>query len=133
MWATLRAHPRFAALVVERAQQQGCDPAELAAVLSAASPGRQASLWPYLPRLLPATLFVAGAEDAKFGALATAMAGVVAGAVPDDGVPPAGRLRGRVAHVAGCGHAVHTERPEALVQVLGRFIFDAAGRSRAGL
>ena len=131
MWATLRAHPRFATLAGERAQQQGGDPAELAAVLSAASPGRQASLWPDLARLQPAILFVAGAEDAKFGALADAMAGRVAEAASADDVSPASMLRGRVAHVAGCGHAVHTERPEALVQVLGRFIYDAAGRSPA--
>ena len=132
MWATLRAHPRFAALLAERAQQRAGDAAQLAAVLSAASPGRQAALWPELARLRPATLFVAGAEDARFGALADRMAGMAAEAAPPDDVSADGRLlRGRVAHVAGCGHAVHTERPETLVRILGRFIHDAAGCSRA--
>ena len=132
---------RFEALLAERCSTHGS--AELAAVLSAASPGRQAPLWERLKELKAPALFVAGAEDTKFVTLAHRMAAKVNSG--RDGITPEGTLsseRGRgtknntngenrmyvgeagaqVAVVGMCGHAVHVERPEVLVPLLRTLI-----------
>ena len=154
---------RFAALQADR-QSTGRS-SELAAVLSAASPGRQEPLWDRLNQLQAPTLFVAGAEDAKFVAIAYKMAakldtpaatnqhettpnshtesarteGTRTGhsqegpaELPTVERQPVGRLIGdgdsngksvKVEVITSCGHAVHVERPEALVPLLRRLIF----------
>jgi pimeloyl-ACP methyl ester carboxylesterase len=122
----------FVALLKERASCGNASAAELAALLSAASPGRQEALWGELHGMRAAALFVAGAQDAKFGALARRMAGLVAGA-PDSAAPSAhsGLMHSQqilVRIVEGCGHAVHIERPEALALALSRFIAAAAAQ-----
>ena len=157
---------RFHGLLASRAR--GADAAALADALAGASPGRAPDLWAALPLLRPRLLFVAGALDAKFAALAARMAAAANGggtdacggltpgsggldglAAPDASSQSAGRgelgdsaaAKGGTsdrgpcggpalapvntaacAVVAGAGHAVHLERPEALVRVLATFL-----------
>ena len=98
-------HCRFAELLAQR-ERGGCA-AALAAALSAASPGRAPDLWADLPTLQPRLLFVAGALDAKFVALAARMAaaapgGSCGGAEGGAGTGLAG-LRGAAAARSGSG------------------------------
>ena len=119
---------RFSALVEERASSSSA--ADLPALLSAASPGRQQQLWQELGGLRVPVLFVAGAQDAKFAALARRMAGLAAGASEGAAVGADGLKDGVQVEVVGdCGHAVHIERPEELTQVLSRFCVGAAASS----
>jgi 2-succinyl-6-hydroxy-2,4-cyclohexadiene-1-carboxylate synthase len=79
-------------------------PAGLAAALRGLGSGVMEPLWDRLPQLaIPVTL-IAGKRDAKFRALAQRMAALL----PD----PALRV------VAGAGHAVQLERPEAVAELL---------------
>jgi 2-succinyl-6-hydroxy-2,4-cyclohexadiene-1-carboxylate synthase len=86
------------------AERRGQDPAGLAAALRGLGTGVMAPLWERLPELaIPVTLIV-GERDAKFRALAEAMA---------ERLPDA-TLRG----VAGVGHAVQLEAPDAVAALL---------------
>ena len=82
----------------------------LASSLELAGTGSQADLWPRLPELadrapaLP-VLAVAGAEDAKFSAVAERMATAI-------GPAATARL------VPGAGHAAHLERPSTFLTVV---------------
>ena len=105
-WAAL---PLFAgqpeAVATAAAQQRrGQSAAGLAAALRGLGAGAVPPLWAALPALeLPVTLIV-GERDAKFRAIAAAMAT---------------RLpRARVTVVSGAGHAVHLEAPDRLVAEL---------------
>lgn len=132
---------RFKALLAERCSTHGS--AELAAVLSAGSPGRQAPLWDRLSELKAPALFIAGSEDTKFVSLSHRMAAEVNRG--PDGVASeenlcsehgkgiennvngetglyVGEARAQVAIVGMCGHAVHFERPEVLVPLLRTLI-----------
>jgi isochorismate synthase/2-succinyl-5-enolpyruvyl-6-hydroxy-3-cyclohexene-1-carboxylate synthase/2-succinyl-6-hydroxy-2,4-cyclohexadiene-1-carboxylate synthase/O-succinylbenzoate synthase len=122
MWATLRASPRFQALLQQR--QGSGDAQQLAAVLAAASPGRAPSVWRELQAAaaagsLPRLLLVAGQEDGKFVGVAERLAASLTPAGDKEG--PAGAAAAKVALVPGCGHAVHIERPAELLQLLQRF------------
>lgn len=117
---------RFSALLAERASSGSA--ADLPALLSAASPGRQEPLWRELGGLRVPALFVAGAQDAKFAALARRMAaGMTEGAAVDeaDGL----KAGAQVEVVGECGHAVHIERPEELARLLSRLCMGAAAAS----
>ena len=122
------------------------DRTALQAVLKHASPGRQQPLWDALPKLAARVLFIAGAEDIKFAALAHRMAAVInnsgdnpldrphglEGPAADEssssqhingaGHSAADDARAAAVEVAGCGHAVHLERPEALALLLHQFL-----------
>lgn len=119
------------------------DAAQLAAVLSAASPGRAPSVWHELEAAagdgaLPPLLLVAGQADAKFVRAAEQLAArlVPDGATSDDeddwtrAAPAAddlqaegaGAVPAELAVLPGAGHAVHLERPAELLAVLQRFL-----------
>lgn len=99
-------HRRFAELLARR-ERGGCA-AALAAALSAASPGRAPDLWADLPTLQPRLLFVAGALDAKFAALAARMAaaapGTGCGGVEGGAGTGLAGLGGAAAARSGSGH-----------------------------
>ena len=79
-------------------------PKGLAAALRGLGTGALPSLWDRLPELrMPVTLLV-GERDPKFTAIATEMAR----RIPD----------ATVTVVPGAGHAVHLERPDAVVEAL---------------
>ena len=124
----------------------------LAAVLREGSPGLAEPLWDRLPSLQVPVQFIAGQLDAKFVALAAKMAAATARDehtsmerigvslssnkcstdIADTALLPAqpGRgtdiMSGREGIIVeGCGHAVHTERPEALVPIIRSFVVRA--------
>lgn len=79
-------------------------PEHLAACLRGMGPGSAPSVWGDLGAITVPALFIAGAEDGDYPELAEGMAA----AVPD----------GRAAIVAGAGHSVHLEDPEAVAGLL---------------
>lgn len=123
LWAPLRRHPRFAALVEQRCGASADEAHALADVIEHCSPGRQ-NVWPQLRAgaVAARVSLVVGALDAKFVGLAAGIAGVQ----PPDGGAPAehgwrlwpGNSDFRVAQVEEAGHAVHVEQPLALASAL---------------
>jgi isochorismate synthase/2-succinyl-5-enolpyruvyl-6-hydroxy-3-cyclohexene-1-carboxylate synthase/2-succinyl-6-hydroxy-2,4-cyclohexadiene-1-carboxylate synthase/O-succinylbenzoate synthase len=117
MWASLRAHPRFASVAAARARQPG-GAAALGAALSAMSPGRAPAVWAELEAAaaagsLPPLLLVAGALDPKFVGVAERLEAAL------------NARRAGAAHAAtlpGCGHAAHLERPLELLRLLADFV-----------
>ena len=94
--------PHIAA--ISHADRLQSTPQGLAAALRNLGTGALPSLWERLPNLrMPATL-LAGERDTKFTALAHEMARCMP--------------RATVTVVPGAGHAVHLERPEAVVEAL---------------
>lgn len=89
------------------------DPQSLAASLRGLGTGSQPSYWEVLPTLSVPTLLMVGESDARFVEIAREM-------VAD--IPDA-----RLAVVAGAGHAVHLERPDAWLSEVTAFL--ASGRS----
>jgi 2-succinyl-6-hydroxy-2,4-cyclohexadiene-1-carboxylate synthase len=81
----------------------------LAESLRQAGTGAQDPLWDRLGRLDMPTLVVAGALDAKFGALGRRLVEAIG-------------ANAELAIVAGAGHAAHLEQPEAFLSVLRRFL-----------
>lgn len=123
----------------------------LAAVLRAGSPGAAQPVWDTLASLPMPAQFVAGELDTKFAGIAAKMASLtqqdnrsavqngteylqgtdqnaaataVSGQGANDSAPELSS-RGAVM-VDGCGHAIHTERPEALVPIIRNFVQSAA-------
>lgn len=94
-------------LAAERERRRRGDPLALAACLRGAGSGAQAPLWARLAAVAAPVLLVAGEEDAKFRALADAMARLL----------PRARRRS----IAGAGHATHLENPEAFTRAVCRF------------
>jgi 2-succinyl-6-hydroxy-2,4-cyclohexadiene-1-carboxylate synthase len=91
-----------------RRARLGHRPESLAASLRSMGPGAQPPLFERLPHLDVPTLLVAGALDPKFGTLARDLAA---------------RLpQAEVREIAGAGHAVHLEQPEAFVRVAREFL-----------
>ncbi len=104
-WLSL---PLFAGLPPERAHRRERldNTAEgLASSLRLAGTGTQVPLWDRLAELTMPVLVVAGAEDAKFAALAERLAATIG--------PQA-----ELVVVPGAGHTVHLEQPEAFLAVL---------------
>lgn len=99
-WA---AQPLFAGLDPARARAAKLrhDPHVLARDMRALGLGTQANLWPRLAELQMPVLWIAGADDAKFAAIAHQMP--------------------NAALVPGCGHNVLLERPDALARLLADF------------
>lgn len=86
------------------------DPRSLAASLEAVGTGRLPSLWSRLQSVETPTLWLAGARDPKFLAIAERAAEVM----PD----------ARAVVVAGAGHTVHLERPDAWLAAVTGFLLE---------
>ena len=93
----------------ELAARRANSPEGLASALRLLGTGVQEPLWDRLAGLAVPTLFVAGAEDARFVSLAARMAEVVG--------PPA-----RVAIVPAAGHATHLQRAGAVAGLIDDFL-----------
>lgn len=91
-------------LAAARAQRLGNSPVGLARSLRAAGTGAMLPLHDDLRRCDVPTVFVAGAQDPKFTAIAVELAGLM---------PTAD-----VAVIEGAGHAAHLEQPDAVAAVV---------------
>ena len=87
-----------------RARRLGNAAVGLAWALRNLGQGAQPSYWPRLSALRVPVLLLHGARDAKFAALAGALAGLIPGA--------------RLQAIDGAGHTPHLERPEAYAAAL---------------
>ena len=105
LFGGLRHHPRFDDLLRRRLRGR---PASLAAAMRGLSVGVQPVLWEALPRLPIPALFIAGADDAKYRAVAERIATL--GAPWESAVCP------------GAAHAVHLEQPEAVAGLIRAFV-----------
>ena len=101
LFGSLRHHPHFEDLLQRRLRGR---PASLAAALRGLSVGVQPVLWEALPRLPIPALFIAGADDAKYRAVADRIATL--GAPWECAVCPS------------AAHAVHLEQPEAVARLI---------------
>ena len=116
LFATERALPAVVQ-AARRRQRLGCRPVGLAASLRGMGAGAQPWLGDRVGELAMPVALVAGARDpayvARAGALATG-------------------IRGAALHVvADAGHAVHLERPAALVAIVRAFLGAAPGEDHA--
>ena len=105
LFGSLRHHPHFDDLLRRRLRGR---PASLAAAMRGLSVGVQPVLWKALPRLPIPALFIAGADDAKYRAVADRIATL--GASWECAVCP------------GAAHAVHLEQPEAVARLIRTFV-----------
>ena len=105
LFGNLRRRPHFDDLLRRRLRGR---PASLAAALRGLSVSVQPVLWEALPRLPIPALFIAGADDAKYRAIADRIATV--GGPWDSAVCP------------GAAHAVHLEQPEAVAGLIRAFV-----------
>jgi 2-succinyl-6-hydroxy-2,4-cyclohexadiene-1-carboxylate synthase len=94
---------------VDLAQRRSNSADGLATSLRLAGTGTQESLWPHLRTFTMPTLFLAGANDQKFSAIADDMA---------DAVGPTARS-GRI---RDSGHSAHLENPMATADVINSFL-----------
>ena len=105
LFGSLRRHPHFDDLLRRRLRGR---PSSLAAAMRGLSVGVQPVLWEALPRLPIPALFIAGADDAKYRAVADRIATL--GAPWESAVCP------------GAAHAVHLEQPEAVARLIRTFV-----------
>lgn len=91
------------------AQRQSNSASGLAASLRLAGTGTQEPLWSFLHDLTMPTLFLAGANDQKFSAVADAMAHAV------------GR-EARSEHIPDSGHSAHLENPIRTADAISSFL-----------
>lgn len=91
-----------------RAQRLACDPAGLALSLRMGGTGAMEPLHGRLGRCRAPAHIIAGADDAKFCALADELAALL--------------LRASVTRIAGAGHAAHLEQPEATAAAVADFL-----------
>lgn len=91
-----------------RCRRLNQDPLGLAGVLRHLSTGVTTDLWPRLGELNMPVLLIAGESDARYVEVMTEMAAKIPGA--------------RLELVPGCGHAVHREAPNELVDLLRTFL-----------
>lgn len=99
-----------------RRQRLGNRPGGLAQSLRGVGTGVQPSLHARLPTLHTPTLLIAGELDTKFSAIARSMARVLP--------------QSQLCIVPGAGHAVHLERPEEFVSMVGDFSFSLISSSK---
>lgn len=119
MFATLRALGP-AAIERQRRDRLGHDAAELAGSLRRLGPGAQPPLFDELPDVRVPVLLVVGALDAPF----VAQARELARRLPD----------ARLCEIPDAGHAVHVERPAAVLAAIRDFLRrDGAARDRLEL
>jgi 2-succinyl-6-hydroxy-2,4-cyclohexadiene-1-carboxylate synthase len=88
----------------------------LASSLRLAGTGAQQPLWERLQSIAVPVLVLAGADDAKFTAIAQLMADAIPGAT--------------LAAIPGAGHAAHSEQPEATAELIAQWL--ARARPGAG-
>ena len=105
LFGSLRHHPHFDDLLRRRLRAR---PASLAAALRGLSVAVQPVLWEALPRLPIPALFIAGADDTKYRAVADRIATL--GAPWESAVCP------------GAAHAVHLEQPDAVAGLIRAFV-----------
>lgn len=105
MWRSQQALPA-AVRERQRAERAAHDPHQLAAALRALGLGAMPDLWPALASIRAPVDLVAGALDPTY----VELAGRMAARLP----------RAEVTAVAGAGHNVLLERPDALRQLLSR-------------
>lgn len=113
------AAPIFATLPPDergRAHRRRNRATGLAASLRTAGTGEQASLWPELARVDAPTLVLAGALDTKFTDIGRRMAA----RLPDATFVP----------IEGAGHAAHTERPDAVAEIIAGWMGTTPDRTR---
>ncbi len=94
-----------------RAQRLASDPAGLALSLRMGGAGAMAALHDQLRRYRAPAHIVAGADDAKFCALADELAALLP--------------RAAVTLIDGAGHAAHLEQPEAVAAAVAAFLASA--------
>lgn len=99
-----------------RRQRLSNDAVGLANSLRGMGAGEQEPLWGRLGEISVPTLVIGGALDEKYNALTRRMAA----AMPD----------AQVEIVAGAGHAVHLEQPEAFATTVRRFLDECLSRER---
>ena len=104
LFGRLHRHAAFETLLRRRLRQR---PGALAAALRGLSVSRQPALWNALQALPVPALFIAGAEDAKYRA--------VAGRIAALGPPR------QAAVCPGAAHAVHIEQPDAVAGLIRSF------------
>jgi len=102
-----RALPR--ALIEQvRCRRLNQDPHGLAGVLRHLGTGGMTDLWPRLGELKLPVLLIAGEADSRYVTVMKAMAAQIPGA--------------QLELVPGCGHAVHREAPNELIDLLRAFL-----------
>lgn len=130
LFAGFRASPE------DLAARRANPPDGLAAALRVLGTGVQEPLWDRLGELAVPVLLVAGADDAKFSALARRMARRMADILgrsrpalappsltgSEGGGRPVAAAAVEVALVAGAGHAAHLEQPAPFVAVVRDFL-----------
>ena len=94
-----------------RAHRLANKPTGLANSLRGLGTGVQPPLWERLGELRLPCLVMAGELDAKFVGIAQKMADAIAGA--------------RIALVAGAGHTIHLEQPDAFTRLVMEFLGDS--------
>jgi pimeloyl-ACP methyl ester carboxylesterase len=132
MLLTLPRCRRFPEVRARRAR--GGEAAALAAALAGASPGRAPDLWDALPRLRPRLLFVAGALDGQYAALAHRMAAAANGELRDgaDAEAAAGEgLGGGALGAANCDAGAATCSTDSNCGEAAALGVAAAGRGAA--
>lgn len=103
MWASQRQLPAVQRQRLHALRLQN-SAVGLASSLRFMGSGVQPSLWPHLPMLQTPTALVAGALDLKFVQIAQAMQQMLPNAT--------------LHVIEGAGHAVHVERPDAMLDVI---------------
>lgn len=111
LFGGLRERPDFDELMARRSEQ---DDAAMARVIRQMSPGRQPSRWAQLSGLDVPTLWLAGAEDAKYVDIVQRAS---------DQLP-----QSEYAVAEGSGHTVHVERPEWWCDQVKRWLSTGAGK-----
>jgi 2-succinyl-6-hydroxy-2,4-cyclohexadiene-1-carboxylate synthase len=101
-------------VIAQRPGRLSHEPRDLAALLRATGQGVLEPLWDRLAELTIPVLAVAGEDDDKYAELAERLAA----ALPN----------GRVAIVAGAGHAAHLEQPEAFADLVAGFLDEHLGK-----
>lgn len=86
------------------------EPRAMSQVVEQLSPGRQPSSWRSLPGLEAPTLYLSGSRDGKYHALGKRIARI--------------SPRVRFESVAGAGHNIHFEAPEAYLAAVTSFVND---------
>jgi 2-succinyl-6-hydroxy-2,4-cyclohexadiene-1-carboxylate synthase len=91
-----------------RCRRLNQDPRGLAGVLRHLGTGEMSDLWPRLGELKLPVLLIAGESDPRYVDIMKAMAGKISGS--------------HLELIPGCGHAVHREAPNELIDLLRTFL-----------
>jgi 2-succinyl-6-hydroxy-2,4-cyclohexadiene-1-carboxylate synthase len=94
---------------VDLAERRSNSASGLASSLRLAGTGTQESLWPHMHNFTMPTLFLAGANDQKFSAIADHMADAVG-------------VTARSERISDSGHSAHLENPMATADAISSFL-----------